>query len=120
MDNETAKYIINYFSGFLTDTEKIAVKHHRYLCKLEDPMSDNTKRAMFYKKTGRLTSDQNALDLLEKGYDKFEINVANRILTQHADKVFLNNCSKCNKLARTPFAKQCRHCGHDWHASTAS
>jgi hypothetical protein len=120
VDNETAKYIINYFSDFSTDTEKIAIRHSRSLYKLEDLTSDNTKRALFYKKTGRLTSDQNALDLLEKGYDKFEISVANRILTQHTDKVFLNNCPRCGNLARTPYARQCRYCGHDWHDLTVN
>lgn len=36
------------------------------------------------------------------------------------EKVFLNNCPKCNKLARTPYARQCRHCGHSWHELTAA
>lgn len=24
-------------------------------------------------------------------------------------------CEKCNGVLRTPFAKQCLHCGYDWH-----
>lgn len=38
-----------------------------------------------------------------------------RILTEHKGEVVLNYCSRCGKLCRTPRAKQCRHCGHDWH-----
>jgi hypothetical protein len=26
----------------------------------------------------------------------------------------INTCPQCGQLARTPLAKQCRHCGHDW------
>lgn len=41
--------------------------------------------------------------------------IAELILKDYSNEVFLNNCRKCGKLARTPFAKQCRYCGHDWH-----
>lgn len=44
-----------------------------------------------------------------------EIKIAELILKDFKDMVFINNCSKCGRLARTPKAKQCRHCGHDWH-----
>jgi len=37
------------------------------------------------------------------------------LITDYKDQLFFNNCPKCEKLARTPYAKQCRHCGHDWH-----
>ena len=33
--------------------------------------------------------------------------IAEIILNDYSDKVFLNNCPKCGKLARTPKAKQC-------------
>ena len=68
-----------------------------------------------YKQKGWLTSDQAALELIKDGYDAFELKTAKRILADNSDKIFLNNCAMCGKLARTPEAKQCRHCGHDWH-----
>ena len=49
-----------------------------------------------------------------EGYDNFERKVAKRIVQQNPGKVYFNNCPKCNKLARTPYASQCRHCGHTW------
>jgi hypothetical protein len=27
----------------------------------------------------------------------------------------LNCCPKCDALAKTPKARQCRYCFHDWH-----
>jgi uncharacterized protein with PIN domain len=30
------------------------------------------------------------------------------------------NCPKCGGQLRTWRAKQCLHCGHDWHAAVAS
>jgi hypothetical protein len=115
VDKETANYIISYFSNLLTVAERMAIKHTSSVYKLGDVISDNSSLTRVYKKKGWLTSDQTVLDLLKGGYEQFELNVANRILAQSADKVYFNNCPNCNKLARTPFAKQCRHCNHSWH-----
>ena len=113
MDQETARYIISYFSKLLTDQERQAVRHTHSIVKLEDTNPD-APLARAYRKKGWLTEDQSVLDLLKNGYDTFELVVANRISSEHSDKVFFNNCPKCGKLARTPQAKQCRHCGHSW------
>ena len=118
MDKETARYIINYFSDLLTIEERMAIKHTSSTMKLNASDVENTIMRNAYKKAGWLTSDQNILDLLKEGYDKFELNVANRILVENPSKVFFNNCPICNKLARTPSAQQCRFCGHDWHNSS--
>lgn len=115
MDSETARYIIDYFSNLLKSEERMAIKHTHSIYKLEHSNSDNIKLAKIYREKGWLTSEQSVLDLLKNGYDKFELNVAERILNQNYDKVFLNNCPKCNRLARTPYASQCRHCGNNWH-----
>ncbi len=104
----------------MTSAERMAIKHTNSTYKLENSTSDNTNLTRIYKEKGWLTSDQSVLDLLKDGYDNFELNVANRIIDQNADKMFFNNCPKCNKLARTPYARQCRHCGHSWHDLTVA
>ena len=52
------------------------------------------------------------LQELEIGKEKQKI--AEIIIKNYGDKVFLNNCSKCGELARTPTAKQCRYCENKW------
>lgn len=115
VDTETAKYIINYFSNLLTDLERRAIRHTHSTSKLEHRTSDNANLIKVYIEKDWLTSDQNVLDLLRDGYKQFELNTANRIVSQSPDKVFLNNCPKCTRLSRTPYARQCRFCGHNWH-----
>jgi rubrerythrin len=106
------QYIVIYYHNLLTFEEKAAYKHH--LTTLKAKNSDNTKyKEMLMRKWG--TTDQDALSLLEGGYDGFKKKVAARILNEELENVFINNCPKCGKLARTPEAKQCRFCGHDWH-----
>lgn len=99
----------------MTSGERMAIKHTTSTYKLENFNSNNSKLTRIYQEKGWLTSDHSVLDLLKDGYENFELNVANRIIDQNPDKVFFNNCPKCNKLARTPYARQCRHCGNTWH-----
>lgn len=115
MEIEKSKYLVEHFSNLLTDEEKMAIKHFHSVYKIENSTSDKSKLTKFYKKTGWLTSDQKILNLLNDGYEGLEQKIAERILKENPDKIYFNNCPKCNKLARTPKAKQCRFCGNDWH-----
>jgi len=44
-----------------------------------------------------------------------ELELSKLLLDKYSDKIIWNNCPNCKKLARTPKAKQCRYCNHDWH-----
>lgn len=111
MDKETANYIINYFSNLMTNDEKLALRHQMYTYKSEG--NAQMRRIMVDK--GWIKEQPDIKEYLKNGYEEFELNVARRIMQETPKKVFLNNCPKCNKLARTPYARQCRHCGNNWH-----
>lgn len=113
MNKELARYLILHFPRSLTDLEYQAIKHAQAVEKIGNAGPDSGM-AIFYKTRG-LTDDPAVQDLLKDGYDAFELNVANRIIAECSEKVFLNKCPKCGKLARTPYARQCRFCHHDWH-----
>ncbi|WP_284460953.1 hypothetical protein [Chryseobacterium sp.] len=116
MDKETVRYIIKYFSNLMADDEKLALKYHMYTYKT----SDHPKlRSMMIEKAW-LPSESELPLFLKTSYEEFELNVAQRIMTEASAKIFFNTCPTCNKLARTPYAKQCRHCGYDWHNLTAA
>ena len=59
-------------------------------------------------------TDAKTNQLVELGTEKMETMIAERLLKESGD-IIINNCPKCGSLARTPRARQCRHCGHDWH-----
>ena len=115
MDRETINYIIRYFGKLMTRDEALALNHHMYTLKSSE--SEHIRNVMI--KRGWINSDPEVIKLLEHGYEVFEQNVVTRIMTETPEKVFFNNCPKCNKLARTPYAKQCRHCGYSRHDVTA-
>jgi hypothetical protein len=110
---EEALYLIMYFSELMTEHERVALRHTQSTFKLEGVKKPHLVN-MYYKQ-GWLTTDPEILNLLKDGEDQFVINSAERILRETPEKVFLNLCPKCGKLARTPQAKQCRFCEEDWH-----
>ena len=71
------------------------------------------------KKADRLAGPIENIDelkaALSDGVDAIRTRATNRILAEHADEVRFNRCSKCERIVRTPLAKQCLWCGHDWH-----
>lgn len=54
-------------------------------------------------------------EMLADGFDGFKMRVAKRIYEEHKHELPLNLCPSCGKIARTPLAKQCRHCLYDWY-----
>lgn len=112
MDKEIISYIIRYFANLMTNNEKLALKHNMYMSK----SSDNITLRNIMTEKGWINNDPEALNLLKQGYEEFEMNVVKRIMLETPEKVFFNNCPKCEKLARTPYAKQCRYCGNAWRS----
>ena len=112
MDKELIDYIIDHYPKLLGLKERAAQKHHLATLKTEGE-DDSHLKNMLLRKWG--SKDQDVLDLLDNGYEEFKRVSADKILKEHRDKIFINNCQKCGRLARTPEAKQCRHCGHNWH-----
>ena len=62
-----------------------------------------------------LSKDEEAIGLINDGYEQFRLDTVIRILTENPRQIIINNCPECQKLARTPYAKQCRNCGYNWH-----
>ncbi|MFC5873793.1 hypothetical protein SAMN05443633_101274 [Chryseobacterium arachidis] len=111
IDKETISYIISYFGNLMTNNEKLALQHQMYMSK----SADNKTLRKIMTERGWINNDPETLNLLKQGYEEFEMNVVKRIMSETPEKVFFNNCPKCGKLARTPYAKQCRYCSHSWH-----
>lgn len=117
MDQETVRYIIDYHKDLLSEAERWALRHILSTQKLAAIQEDTTRERMMqiYQRQGWLTTDQNVLDRLADGPDAFLYNTAVRVFNEYGGERLLNLCSRCGRLARTPAARQCRHCGNDWH-----
>jgi len=117
MDKETIRYILIYYSHFFNEKESIAHRHLNSVFKLNGEL-ETSPMYNAHKRKGWITTDTEALELIKNGETEFYLNTANRIIKAHKDEIFLNTCSNCQKLARTPKARQCRHCGNKWFDKT--
>jgi len=117
MELERERYIITYFGRFFTSNE---YKAHRHLMSLEKlgEVNENDNRLTAYKKMEWISSDPNVLELIKNGSKEFYSKTAKRIASENKGSVFFNECPNCQKLARTPKARLCRHCGNKWFDKT--
>jgi len=104
----------------MTAHERLAHRHLTGAIKATHGRSDTAAQAeaKANKALSKLLSDDPVvLQLAGGGWGLFVERTAQRILTENGERVFLNFCPRCAALARTPTARQCRFCGHDWHAT---
>jgi hypothetical protein len=65
---------------------------------------------------GKIIKSEKDLDLLmQRGMDGFKRELVSRIWVNYDGDLGLNCCPQCGKVARTPWAKQCRFCFYKWH-----
>lgn len=112
MKKELADYIFNYCYDFFNEKERKANEHQ--LGQIKFGNRENVPEPI-EKLRHRMKYDSEVLSLLKEGYSKFITTTAERIYRDHKQNLKLNLCPKCREIARTPTARQCRFCGHDWH-----
>jgi hypothetical protein len=57
---------------------------------------------------------------LADGYEAFRLRVVLRLLADPEVVALINRCPACSRIVRTPKARQCFWCGHDWHRRDAA
>lgn len=107
---ELIDYIYQYCDHFKTADEKLAGRTMLYKRK-----TDNAQTLAMMKAKGWYSDEQHILNMFADGNQAFIVKVASRIYIEHKDELNLNLCPRCFKITRTPWAKQCRFCFHDWH-----
>jgi hypothetical protein len=118
MDQHLVHYVTRHYSNFMNDAERRAYSHLGAALKATHGRSDVPAQevARQHKIFSRWVSDDpKVLELAKDGYHSFAERTAERILAEHEGAILLNLCPRCQTLARTPTARQCRFCGHDWH-----
>jgi hypothetical protein len=120
VDYQEAKYIIDNFPRLMSEIERDTIKYHHFGYKIgkpEDsvtPQQYNQKKGIIFSKFEVKENDE-IKNLIQNGYEQFVINIGNRIEKDSPEEYILNRCPNCKFIARTPYAKQCRKCKHDWH-----
>jgi hypothetical protein len=111
---ELARYVREYYSQLLTGFEG---RVDWATVALEARASGKETAARLIEKKHALMDDAAVREALAGGIDAFRLRVCKRILAEHCNEVVVNRCPQCKRVARTPKARQCFRCGHDWHDS---
>ena len=61
--------------------------------------------------------DPQVEEAMAEGHEAFRERVYRRILSELVGLGLINRCPACRRVVRTPQARQCFWCGHDWHDS---
>jgi hypothetical protein len=109
---ELADYIFNYCGKYFWENEKLANRHLNTLAKSN---AANTAMYKVLQQRQWISNDPAVLELAKNGFEEYKRKVTERIFNEHKHELELNLCPICGKIARTPIAKQCRFCFHDWH-----
>lgn len=114
IQEDLVDYIWKHYQNYWTDLEQEANAHHfaqENLLRFKDRGIPEVNE-----RYSKLTStNPKVLALLQDGYSTFIKNVATRIYHEDRKNLNINRCPKCNGLARTPKARQCRYCFHSWY-----
>jgi hypothetical protein len=135
-DMAEARHAVTYYGHFMTDLERLANRHLSMTIKQTRGRSDLAAQAEAKHRLADLdartssqpkeheqrrllsewlSDDPDVLFLAREGFDAFVRQTGRRILEDHQNEITLNRCPRCQRVARTPTAKQCRFCLFDWH-----
>jgi len=102
-----AYYLVYYFGSSLTDDERRLL----WACHLT-PFIRNRPELEEQRKFQ--VSEEAKKTIADHGLEQTIRTTADEVLGREGDKVFVNCCPKCERLVRTPKAKLCLWCGHNW------
>ena len=115
MDTSTERYAYCFYSHLMTAEEQAERKQMGDAIMAMPECAHLAVRLRYARTEFYNVADTAVIELVNDRLDEFTEKVGRRILAGHSDEVFLNRCSRCGSLARTPTAKQCRTCFFDWH-----
>ena len=105
-------FITQAYFHLMTDAERRAERAFFFHLKMQGSELARADKILAQRKKECL-ADPVAAKHFRKGRPRFLDDVLERMLSEHADEIV--RCDKCDGILRTPKAKQCLYCGHDWH-----
>lgn len=110
-ENVLSEYITTNFSQFMTEFESKAYRLSMQRVKAEGGSAAQKQLPKWIADAGPAVEAASNV-----GYWAVKKQITKRILREiDAGQIKINCCPACSRIARTPLARQCLWCGHDWH-----
>jgi hypothetical protein len=110
---ELTRYVWDYYQSLMTDFERRVGTAIIGRTKAAASTSPDVAR-MLNERWGQV-GDSEIDAALAEGAEAFRRRVCRSVLSERGRDLFVNRCPRCNRVVRTPHARQCFWCGHDWH-----
>jgi len=110
-DSILTEYVWKHCYTYMTEFERAGMKAVLSREKAAATDSQQMKRMILQKWAS--DNDSKVVAALTYGHEAFRAAVRDRVLRDHPEIVA--RCPRCNRVLRTPKARQCRWCLHDWH-----
>ena len=112
-DEALTNYVLDHYRRFLTETESTTLGALSIQWKFV-----NVDSPLMKLKLGELMEKMKSPEVqqwMDRGSDFCRREFRDRLLRDHPNDIILITCPKCQRLARTPRAQMCVHCGYSWH-----
>jgi hypothetical protein len=109
-------YVLRRYGHLMTEREPEGMKALRIEEKAESLYPGDDPPASAYRaRWWRVLDPQAAREACGLGAEAFRRRICARLLADHGDAVAIRRCPVCGRVVRSPRARQCFWCGHDWH-----
>ena len=107
-------YVLQHFPYLMTPLERRVTE---YIAPIVSDAEDAKilKLHEFLEERDGHVDDADVLNAFQTPYDDRIAIAVDCVLETRRCDLIENRCSGCHRLVRTPVAKQCLWCGHDWH-----
>ena len=112
-DKVLTDYIWHNYRALMTDAELFG---HKAVAKAAH---DTELEAMYEARFGAEVW-QEMQNAVRDNYSAFRKIVRDRLLLEFRELIVITKCPRCQRLVKTPQAKQCLWCGNDWHDRTST
>jgi hypothetical protein len=116
-DRAVIDYVFRYHGNLMTELEHKIDATFQLVQKASHLAPDSPLRRKL-EEFWSPTENPDIAQGMAKGVDAFRRDTAQRILCEHAVPVL--RCSECQRVLRTPRARQCFYCGLSWHRPSKS
>jgi hypothetical protein len=109
-------YVLRWYGHLMTEREAEGMKALRIEEKAESLHPGDDSAASAYRaRWWRVLDPHAAREACGLGAEAFRRRICDRLLADHGDAVTIHRCPGCGRVVRSPRARQCFWCGHDWH-----
>jgi hypothetical protein len=105
------EYLTHNFSVFMTDLERRA-----YILAIQREKAKHCRTSSDRLARWTVAAGVDAESMTHLGFKPLEATIRQRIIRDfRAGRLVINRCPECSRIVKTPLARQCLWCGHDWH-----